>query len=147
MSGALPDFSLIPDINVFTGSFGGQGGVPVTLGVGFTNTTAQTILSSMTLVLLTAFQALNFCVAFFRLVKALSHQRTLDSTDKEKKELEAHLFRGLGWIVAGMKLGAIETVIGFANIGGANDGFGVAFTRRLLRFLAHACLVIGIVKG
>ncbi|KAL1948544.1 hypothetical protein VTO73DRAFT_12619 [Trametes versicolor] len=147
----IPCILVLNEVGSFIGisyrSFGGQGGAPVTLGVGFTNTTAQTILSSMTLVLLTAFQALNFCVAFFRLVKALSHQRTLDSTDKEKKELEAHLFRGLGWIVAGMKLGAIETVIGFANIGGANDGFGVAFTRRLLRFLAHACLVIGIVKG
>lgn len=56
--------------------------------------------------------------------------------------MEAHLFRGLGWIVAGMKLGAIETVIGFAH-----GGFGVAFTRRVLRLLAHACLIIGIVKG
>ncbi|KAI0708624.1 hypothetical protein C8Q76DRAFT_123184 [Earliella scabrosa] len=111
------------------------------LGVGFSNATAQMFLGSVTLVLHTAFQACNFCIAFYRLMKALSHQRTIDSTQAEK-EMEAHLFRGLGWIVAGLKLGAIETVIGFAH-----GGFGVAFTRRLLRLLGHGCLIIGIVKG
>ncbi|KAI0827465.1 hypothetical protein BC628DRAFT_1418557 [Trametes gibbosa] len=117
-------------------------GAPVRLGVGFSNATTEMFLSTVTLVLLTAFQALNFCIAFYRLVKAFSHQRTLETIDHEKKELEAHLFRGLGWIVVGLKLGAIETVIGFVQ-----GGFDIAFTRRLIRMLAHACLVIGVVKG
>ncbi|KAH9848519.1 hypothetical protein C2E23DRAFT_843281 [Lenzites betulinus] len=127
-------------ISISYRSFGGQDGTPVVLGVGFTNSTIETALSDVTLGLLTAFQALNFCIAFFRLVKAFSHHRTLEST--EKKELEAHVFRGLGWIVAGLKLGAIETAIGFAQ-----GGFAIAFARRLIRMLAHACLIIGIVKG
>ena len=45
-------------------------------------------LSSVTLVLFTAFQASNFCIAFYRLIKALSHQRTLD-TSQQEKEMEA----------------------------------------------------------
>ncbi|KAI0643804.1 hypothetical protein C8Q79DRAFT_155326 [Trametes meyenii] len=142
----IPLIIVLNELGSFIGisyrSFGGQNGVPLILGVGFTNPTTEMFLSSVTLILLTAFQALNFCIAFYRLVKAFSHQRNIETTDREKKEMEAHLFRGLGWIVAGMKLGAVETVIGFAQ-----GGFGVAFTRRLLRFLGHACLVIGIVKG
>ena len=124
----------------FPGQFGGSG-TPIELGVGFSNPTAEMFISSVTLVLLTAFQAANFCIAFYRLVRAFSHQRTLD-TSQQEKEMEAHLFRGLGWIVAGMKLGAIETVIGFAQ-----GGFGIVITRRILRLLSHACLIIGIVKG
>ena len=109
--------------------------------MGFTNEETEMFLSSVTLVLLTAYQAINFVVAFYRLMRALSHQRSLDASQSEK-EMEAHLFRGLGWIVAGTKLGAIETVIGFAQ-----GGFGIAFTRRVLRMLGHACLIIGLVKG
>ena len=91
--------------------------------------------------LLTAFQALNFCIAFYRLVMAVLHRRNIETGENEKA-MEAQFFRGLGWIVVGMKLGAIETVIGFAQ-----GGFGIAFARRLLKFLAHACLVIGIMQG
>lgn len=45
-------------------------------------------------------------------------------------------------MTTGIKLGAIETVIGFAPM-----GFGGAFTRRIIRLLARACLAIGVVKG
>ncbi|KAI0772746.1 hypothetical protein BD413DRAFT_612244 [Trametes elegans] len=141
----IPLIIILNELGSFVGityrKFGGQDGVPLVLGVGFTNTTAEMFLSSVTLVLLTAFQAMNFLVAFYRLIKALFHQRSIDSTANEK-EMEAHLFRGLGWIVIGLKLGAVETVIGFAQ-----GGFAIAFTRRLLRLLGRACLVIGIVKG
>ncbi|KAI0719824.1 hypothetical protein C8T65DRAFT_34918 [Cerioporus squamosus] len=141
----IPLIILMNELGSFIGityrSFGGVDGTPLVLGVGFTDSVTQMFLSSVTLVLLTAFQAANFCIAFYRLMKALSHQRSLDSSQSEK-EMEAHLFRGLGWIVAGTKLGAIETVIGFAT-----GGFGIAFTRRLLRLLGHGCLIIGIVKG
>ncbi|RPD75995.1 hypothetical protein L226DRAFT_570212 [Lentinus tigrinus ALCF2SS1-7] len=141
----IPLIILMNELGSFVGityrSFGGVDGTPLVLGVGFTDSVTQMFLSSVTLVLLTAFQAANFCIAFYRLVKALSHQRSLDSQQSEK-EMEAHLFRGLGWIVAGTKLGAIETVIGFAS-----GGFGIVFTRRILRLLGHGCLIIGMVKG
>ncbi|KAM5545962.1 hypothetical protein V8D89_000088 [Ganoderma adspersum] len=140
----IPLIVVLNELGSFIGityrQFGG-GGTPIELGVGFSNPTAEMFISSVTLVLLTAFQAANFCIAFYRLVRALSHQRTLDAS-QQQKEMEAHLFRGLGWIVAGMKLGAIETVIGFAQ-----GGFGIVIARRILRLLSHACLIIGILKG
>ncbi|CDO72130.1 hypothetical protein BN946_scf184962.g73 [Trametes cinnabarina] len=141
----IPLIVLLNELGSFVGityrSFGGNNGVPLLLGVGFTDSTAEMFLSTVTLVLLTAFQALNFSVAFFRLVVVLMHKRNIESSGKPK-ELETHVFRGLGWLVVGLKLGAIETVIGFAQ-----GGFGVAMARRVLRFLVHACLIVGILKG
>ncbi|TBU51517.1 hypothetical protein BD310DRAFT_1005179 [Dichomitus squalens] len=141
----IPLVIVLNELGSFIGityrQFPGTNGGPIQLGVGFTDPTPEMFLSSVTLVLFVAFQASNFCIAFYRLIRALSHQRTLDSSQQEK-EMETHLFRGLGWIVAGLKLGAVETVIGFAQ-----GGFGVVFTRRLLRLLAHGCLIIGIIKG
>ena len=50
--------------------------------------------------------------------------------------------RGIGWIATGLKLGAIESVAGFANA-----GFGGALTRKILRLVARAFLIIGVIKG
>ncbi|KAI0372424.1 hypothetical protein BV20DRAFT_70428 [Pilatotrama ljubarskyi] len=142
----IPVILILNELGSFVGityqSFGGQNGVPLVLGVGFTNKAAEMSLSTVTLILFIVFQVLTFSIAFFRLVRALSHQRTIETVEREKKEMEAHLFRGLGWIVVGLLLGAIETGVGFAQ-----GGFAIVFTRRLLRFLSHASLVIGIVKG
>ncbi|KAJ7768601.1 hypothetical protein DFH07DRAFT_680909, partial [Mycena maculata] len=112
------------------------------VAIGFTNTSDQTLwtfLTSLTLALLTAFEAINFCFAFYRLVRAFVDQRRIETTSSD----QAHLIRGIGWIAGGFKLGAVETVIGFAQGG----GFGGALTRRIVRFLARAFLIIGIVKG
>ncbi|KAH9885285.1 hypothetical protein C8Q73DRAFT_718283 [Cubamyces lactineus] len=140
----IPLIILLNELGSFIGityrSFVAQDGTTL-LGVGFTDATSEEFLSTVTLVLMTAFQALNFCIAFYRLVVALQHRRNIESSENEKA-MEAQFFRGLGWIVVGMKLGAIETVIGFAQ-----GGFGIAFARRLIRFFAHACLVIGIIQG
>ncbi|KAJ6562437.1 hypothetical protein B0H19DRAFT_1260013 [Mycena capillaripes] len=109
--------------------------------VGFRNFSDQqlwTFLSSLNLAFLTAFEAINFCFAFYRLIRAFVDQRRIEVTSTE----QAHFIRGIGWISAGFKLGAIETVIGFAQ-----GGFGGALVRRSLRFLARAFLIIGIVKG
>ncbi|KAI0327520.1 hypothetical protein GY45DRAFT_1327525 [Cubamyces sp. BRFM 1775] len=140
----IPIILLLNELGSFIGityrSFVAQDGTTL-LGVGFTDATSEEFLSTVTLVLMTAFQAMNFCIAFYRLVMAISHRRSIETSENEKA-MEAQFFRGLGWIVVGMKLGAIETVIGFAQ-----GGFGIAFARRLLKFLAHACLVIGIMQG
>ncbi|KAJ7165327.1 hypothetical protein C8R46DRAFT_867901, partial [Mycena filopes] len=111
------------------------------VAIGFQHTNDQqlwTFLTSLTLALLTAFEAINFCFAFYRLVRAFVDQRRIETTSTD----QAHLIRGIGWISGGFKLGAIETVIGFAQ-----GGFGGALTRRIVRFLARAFLIIGIVKG
>ncbi|KAJ7121108.1 hypothetical protein C8R44DRAFT_981935 [Mycena epipterygia] len=111
------------------------------LAIGFRTASDQqlwTFLTSLTLALLTAFEAINFCFAFYRLIRAFVDQRRIEITSTD----QAHLIRGIGWITGGFKLGAIETVIGFAQ-----GGFGGALTRRIIRFLARAFLIIGIVKG
>lgn len=79
-------------------------------------------------------------LTFYRIVKALVDQRRIEASGTE--ETERRLFNGVGWLALGTKLGAIETVIGFAD-----GGFGLFFTRRLLRLLARACLTIGVIKG
>ena len=79
-----------------------------------------------------------FFLAFYQLLRVFIDQRRIETSQSD----EAHLIRGIGWVAGGLKLGAIETLLGFAPV-----GFGGAFTRRLLRLLARACLVIGIVKG
>ncbi|KAF7342159.1 hypothetical protein MVEN_01803700 [Mycena venus] len=115
-------------------------GRPV-VAIGFQTFSDQqlwTFLTSLTLALLTAFEAINFCFAFYRLIRAFVDQRRIETTSSDS----AHLIRGIGWISGGFKLGAIETVIGFAQ-----GGFGGALTRRIIRFLARAFLIIGIVKG
>jgi hypothetical protein len=42
----------------------------------------------------------------------------------------------------GMKISAIESATGFATM-----SFGLILTRRILRMLGRACIIIGIVKG
>ena len=52
------------------------------------------------------------------------------------------MFKGTGWIVVGIKLGAIETVLAFIQ-----PRFGIVLARRILRTLGRASLVIGLFKG
>jgi hypothetical protein len=112
-----------------------------TLSIGFNDPhdkSLWTFFTSLTLALTTAYQALNFCFAFFRIAKAFIVQRRIETTSSD----QAYFFKGIAWIAGGLKLGAIETVIGFAQ-----GGFGGALTRRILRFLSRAFLCIGIIKG
>jgi len=112
------------------------------IAIGFLNKHNEmiwTFFTSFTLALLTAFQVIIFCLVFLRLIQAILNQKRFESNEEEDK---AHLVRGTGWISAATKLGAVETMIGFAG-----GGFGVALTRRILRLLGRACLCIGTVKG
>ncbi|KAH9928006.1 uncharacterized protein BXZ73DRAFT_48551 [Epithele typhae] len=141
----IPLILIMNELGSFIGityrAFGGTNGQPLALGVGFSSGETEMFMSSVTLVLLAAYQAINFVIAFYRLLSALSFQRSLETREKTSEE-KTTLFRGLGWLVVGTKLGAIETVIGFAQ-----GGFAVALTRRLLRMLSRGCLIIGLLKG
>ncbi|KAG6917368.1 hypothetical protein DXG01_002833 [Tephrocybe rancida] len=111
------------------------------IAIGFTTNkdkTLWTFLTSLTLAFLAVYQAINFSLAFYRLVRAILNKRRIETTSSD----EAHLLNGIGWITGGLKLGAIETVIGFAA-----NGFGSAITRRIMRLLSRASLVIGLIKG
>ena len=109
--------------------------------IGFSSPTHQelwTFFTSLTLALLASFQFATSCFAFIRLTLAILDQRRIESQRGDG----AHLIKGIAWITGSLKLGAIETVVGF--VGG---GFGVVLTRRILRLLVRAFMCIGVAKG
>jgi hypothetical protein len=106
-----------------------------------TGQSTWTFLTSVTLALLTFYQVVVFAFTFYRLVEALvNNWRRIQTSTTDEGRL--HLFGELGWTAAGIKLGAIETVLGFTDA-----GFGQDITRRVLRLLSRACLSVAVVKG
>ncbi|OAX42215.1 hypothetical protein K503DRAFT_387978 [Rhizopogon vinicolor AM-OR11-026] len=95
-------------------------------------------LSQLSLALYTIFQLLLFLLAFYRLVEAFLDRQRIQTTVAD----EHHYFNGIGWITAGIKLGAIESIVGFAT-----GSFAVPLSRRILRLIARSSLIIGVVKG
>lgn len=111
------------------------------MNIGFIDSRQETLwtfFSSVTLALLAGYQTTASFFTFLRLVHAILNKKRIETSYMDA----AHLLRGLPWLSAALKLGSIETVVGFAG-----GQFGVAFTRRMLRFLSRACLCIGLVKG
>ena len=97
-----------------------------------------TLFTTLTLALLTCFQIIVFCFAFFRLMQVISSRRRIESNHSAK----AQLLKGIGWISGSLILGGTETVIGFVV-----GGFWVVLSRRILRLLTRAFLCIGVIKG
>ena len=91
------------------------------------------LFTSLTLAILTAFQATVFSFSFFRLIWMLVR---LGRDNGDFK------LQGVPWVSAGVKLGVLETVVGFAG-----GGFEISLIRRIMRFLGRACLCIGVIKG
>jgi hypothetical protein len=115
--------------------------VNTTTAIGFSspqNKTLWTIFTDFDRGFITGYQALSFFFAFLRLAKAFLEQQRIESSDSD----EALLFRGTAWVALGIKLGAIESAIGFVP-----SRFGLVLARRILRALGRGSLVIGVVKG
>ena len=111
------------------------------MNIGFIDSRQETLwtfFSSVTLALLAGYQATVFFFTFLRLVHAILSKKRVETSHMDA----AHFLRGIPWLSAALKLGSIETVVGFAG-----GQFGVAFTRRMFRFLSRACLCIGLAKG
>ncbi|KAI9438039.1 hypothetical protein H4582DRAFT_1952276 [Lactarius indigo] len=101
---------------------------------------ARELLSSTSLALLSVAQGLTFLLFFVRLASSLVKQRNIE--DSAATEREGVLFRGLGWLTVGMKLSMTETALGWVT-----PSFGLVLTRRGLRMIGRACIIIGVVKG
>jgi hypothetical protein len=84
---------------------------------------------------------LVFALTFYCHVEGLANNRRQIQTSAVDEDW-SHLFGKLGWTAAGVKLGAIETVLGFTDA-----GFGQDITRRVLRLLSRACLCVAVAKG
>ncbi|KZT08137.1 uncharacterized protein LAESUDRAFT_77405 [Laetiporus sulphureus 93-53] len=115
-----------------------------TVEVGFVDQATHIGFDSLTLGLLIVFQMIVFTIAFYRLEKAFENRRNIKVANRTGNgaALKAHLFNGLGWIVAGTLLGSIESMVGLAE-----GGFALALTRRILRLLGHSSLIIGVFNG
>ncbi|KAH7101734.1 hypothetical protein BKA62DRAFT_702083 [Auriculariales sp. MPI-PUGE-AT-0066] len=110
----------------------------VTLGVGFLNNAALTpwtFMSNSSLALVTAYQAIHFCLAFLHFFQRAYTQNGAAS------ERDPRLFskRGTGWLAVGLKIGAIETVVGFAGF-----AYTPSLVRRILRAASRLFMVAGI---
>ncbi|KAJ3976033.1 hypothetical protein EV361DRAFT_817327 [Lentinula raphanica] len=115
--------------------------IGTTVAVGFSNSqnkTLWTLFTDLDLGFITAYQVFNFLFAFARLAKAFMEQQRIESSNSDA----ALLFRGTGWITLGIKLGAVETVIGYVT-----PQFGLVLARRIVRLLGRASLIIGLFKG
>lgn len=97
-------------------------------------------LRSTSLALFVIYEAATFLVFFIRLASCVLAQHNIE--DRAASEWEGIMFRGLGWLVIGAKISAVETAIGFAT-----TSFGVILTRRVLRMIGRACIIIGVIKG
>ena len=97
-------------------------------------------LRSISQALLVIYLGITFLVFFVRLASCILAQYNIE--DRAASEWEGILFRGLGWLVVGAKISAIEGAVGFAT-----TSFGVILTRRILRMIGRACIIIGVIKG
>ena len=95
-------------------------------------------LSDFSLAVFTAAQLLFFLLAFFRMGKALANRRRIETSQTD----EHHFLNGIIWMAVGIKIGAIETIIGFSP-----GLFAVPLARRILRLVGRSCLIIGVLKG
>ncbi|KAH8990896.1 hypothetical protein EDB86DRAFT_3080174 [Lactarius hatsudake] len=89
---------------------------------------ARELLSSTSLALLTAAQALTFLLFFVRLTSGLVKQRNMDRAATEQ---EGVLFRGQGWLVVGMKLSMPERREEFIILDNENGNNFRSGTRKL----------------
>ena len=95
-------------------------------------------LSQSSLTTYAMIQFLFFLLAFSRLSRAFLDQRRIELAHSD----EHHYFHGIAWITAGIIIGVVETIAGFARV-----TFGVALARRILRLIARATLMFGSLKG
>ena len=95
-------------------------------------------MSQSSLAIYIIIQFLFFLLAFSRLSRAFLDQRRIELTHSD----EHHYFHGIAWINAGIIIGVIEPIAGFAR-----TSFGVALTRRILRLSARVILMYGLLKG
>lgn len=134
----------------------------IVLAIGFTSPILQRLslfFGAAALALLVLLQALLFSLAFFRIARGLLDERRIANKAKYAAEAseeshastavakatgpeEVHRFRGLPYIALGLKLGAIEALVGIFA-----PAFAGALARRVLRLFARGFLVAGIIKG
>jgi len=95
------------------------------------------ILSNLSLVVATVYQAIHFCLAFLRFFQRANRPDRSSVTSEHEPRLYSR--RGTGWLAVGLKLGAIEAVVGFAGF-----VYAPSLTRRYLRAVGRTFMVAGV---
>jgi len=116
---------------------------PYRFQVDFTNDRARVIwslLNSIALAVFIIYQASIFFLTGFRLARHFVMER--DEALSRRPNKDAMTIRGTGWLAAGIKLAAVETLLAFIP-----NGWELVFARRLCRLLGRVFLLVGIMKG
>ncbi|KAL5478497.1 hypothetical protein ACEPAI_2681 [Sanghuangporus weigelae] len=112
------------------------------LAIGFGSGNDQTIwqfLTSLTLALLIVLQASMFFLSVYVAISLLQQRRT-GHTLFEGHDLPT--LSGVVWIAMGVKIGVIETLLGFVS-----GGFSIVLARRILRMVSRCCLAFGALEA
>ena len=91
------------------------------------------------LTLLAVFEAVAFLLLLARLMKVIRHKRRRESINGAA---EVHHFRGIILMNLGMLLSLVETLIGFAR-----QSFTLGITRRGIKAVGRALIILGLLKG
>ena len=98
------------------------------------------LLNSIALAVFIIYQGTTFFLTLFRLSRHFFMER--DESLSRRPNKDAMTIKGTGWLAAGIKLGAIETLLAFIP-----NGWELVFARRLCRLLGRIFLLIGVLKG
>jgi hypothetical protein len=99
-----------------------------------------TLLNSVASAVFTVYQATTFFLTGFRLARHFVMER--DESLSHRPNNGVMTIKGTGWLAAGIKMGAIETMLAFIP-----NGWELVFARRLCRLLGRIFLLVGILKG
>ncbi|KZV92225.1 hypothetical protein EXIGLDRAFT_749778 [Exidia glandulosa HHB12029] len=113
----------------------------VVLNVGFPNSAALgpwNILANTSLALVTAYQAIHFCLAFLHFFQKAYRGERMFSTSSER-DVRLQSMKGTGWLAIGLKIGAVETVLGFVGF-----TFTPTIVRRILRVVGRLFILVGV---
>ncbi|KAL5514650.1 hypothetical protein ACEPAG_1966 [Sanghuangporus baumii] len=112
------------------------------LAIGFGTGNDQTIwrfLTSLALALLIVLQASMFFLSIYVAIPLLQQRRT-GHTLFEGHDMPT--LSGVVWIAIGVKIGVIETLLGFVS-----GGFSIVLARRILRMVSRCCLAFGALEA
>lgn len=98
------------------------------------------LLNSIAMAVFIIYQATTFFLTGFRLSRHFFMER--DESLSRRPNNDAMTIKGTGWLAAGIKLAAIETLLAFIP-----NGWELVFARRLCRLLGRIFLLIGLLKG
>lgn len=106
------------------------------------------------LALLALLQVLLFFLSFLRIARGLHDERRIVARARkvsaaddasfmsDRSRERVHRFKGLPYVALGLKLGAIESLVGLFAA-----GFAGAVSRRVIRLFSRGFLVVGVIKG